>query len=304
VSSKNKRYGTNQKINQAIEIDINIKSKDYGMAFLKHYATLECEEIVVLHPLSYLIKQANFKQLGFFTNQYKLENAIIFSSSEFGTALKDNKTQFPIICAKYTKGSMNYDYIKSFYFKVLNQENTFSIKDLYTIDDYGIRKYPASKNMVKESDINLYHYNIRDMNSLKTSGNFSSIYNHNMITVQFENLYQYAYLNCYRRYFPNDFLLGNISPICDKKMLENQEFRDICIMDLIINNQSLEPLSIKNKDSFLYKNFVINDFRRKIKNDNLYQKFIDFVDNSYDARDFFKAYFEEKFKRLHQHTLL
>jgi hypothetical protein len=87
-------------------------------------------------------------------------------------------------------------------------------------------------------------------------------------------------------------------------MLENQEFRDICIMDLIINNQSLEPLSIKNKDSFLYKNFVINDFRRKIKNDNLYQKFIDFVDNSYDARDFFKAYFEEKFKRLHQHTLL
>ena len=29
------------------------------MAFLKHYAILECEEIIVLHPFFYLIKEAN-----------------------------------------------------------------------------------------------------------------------------------------------------------------------------------------------------------------------------------------------------
>jgi hypothetical protein len=300
TSSKNKRYGTNKKFTQEIPIDDFIKSKDFGVSFIKHYASLEPDEIIILHPLSYLIKESNFKNLNFFTKQYKLDKAIIFSSNEFGKSIKLHKTQFPIVCAKYTKGSMSYDDIKKYKFKVLNENFEFSINNLYTIDDYGIRKYPASQNMIKYSDIDLYHYNIRDTNSLKTSGNFSCEYNENMITIQFDNLYQYSYLNCYRRYFPSHFLLGNISPLCVKERLNEVIFRDICIMDTIINNQNLSSLNINNKKSFLYTKFLINNFKRKKNNNIFYSKFIDWLESEIDVKNDFKKYFINIFNKMLQ----
>lgn len=304
VSSKNKRFGTDRKINQEIAIDEELKSKDYGMAFLKHYASLSPQVIVVLHPLSYLIKEPNFKKLGSFRENYRLESGVIFSSSEFGDAIKGHKTQFPIVCAKYVQGDMNFDFIKNFQFDIFNDKTKFSIKKIYTIDDYGIRKYPPSMNMVKESDIGLYHYNIRDTNSLKTSGNLCSDSNEHTITVQFEDLYKYAYLNCYRRYFSPHFLLGNVSPVCSKKLLDDQEFRDICIMDTIIENQRLAAFDLKNTDSILQKKFVLNDFRRKAKQGHqLYKDFIQFVDKGANVRANFRKYFEGHFKTLLKNSL-
>lgn len=304
VSSKNKRFGTDKKINQGIAIDEELKSKDYGMAFLKHYASLSPQVIVVLHPLSYLIKEPNFRKLGDFRENYCLEKGVIFSSNEFGSAIKGHKTQFPIICAKYVQGKMDFDFIRQFQFDILGKNTKFSIQKIYTIDDYGIRKYPPSKSMAKESDIGLYHYNIRDTNSLKTSGNLSNTSDENMITIQFEDLYKYAYLNCYRRYFPAHYLLGNVSPVCSKKLLDNQEFRDICIMDTIIENQRLTAFDLKNSNSILQKKFVLNDFRRKAKQGHqLYKDFIQFVDKGADVRDSFKKYFEGHFKTLLKNSL-
>ncbi len=47
------------------EIDNDLKSRDLGISFLKSFAILKPAFICVLHPLSYLIKEANFKQLNY-----------------------------------------------------------------------------------------------------------------------------------------------------------------------------------------------------------------------------------------------
>lgn len=53
------------------QIDYDIKTRDFGMSFLLSYAKLKANIICVLHPLSYLIKRANFNLLKKFTNNYK-----------------------------------------------------------------------------------------------------------------------------------------------------------------------------------------------------------------------------------------
>ena len=299
TTSKNKRFGTNQKEKQNFDIDAEFKTKDLGMSFLKHYASLNPDSIIVLHPLAYLIKKANFNKLGNFAKNYKLVNAVIFSSKEFGDAIKEHKTQFPVVCAKYAKGEMDYDFIKNFRFNVFSENFTFCIKTIPTIDDYGIRKYPATKDMQKESDIGLYHYNIRDSNSLFTSGNISEHNDKsNCITVNFVSFYQYAYLNCYRRYFSNNYLVGNISPLCNKQLLNNEQFRDFCIMDTIINNQRLRVLQPNNHKSFLNTKFVINDFRRKTTNHKLYSLFVAWIETQQDCRQEFAQYLKPVFDSM------
>jgi tRNA G10 N-methylase Trm11 len=46
--------------NVAFSRDSEVKSRDLGISFLLSYAQLEADYICVLHPLSYLIKKANF----------------------------------------------------------------------------------------------------------------------------------------------------------------------------------------------------------------------------------------------------
>ena len=46
-----------------VEMDLDIKTRDYGMSFLLSYVKLNTDVICVLHPLSYLIKKTNFNKL-------------------------------------------------------------------------------------------------------------------------------------------------------------------------------------------------------------------------------------------------
>ncbi len=93
------------------KIDNDLKSRDLGISFLKSFAILKPAFICVLHPLSYLIKEANFKQLKLFKDHYRLLDALVVSSKFF---TKSN--EFPIVIALYERGRMDYADIKRFYF--------------------------------------------------------------------------------------------------------------------------------------------------------------------------------------------
>ena len=63
--------------------DSDLKHRDIGISFLRSYNKLNPDYICVLHPLSYLIKETNFKSLKDFKDNYKLIDGVIIGSFEF-----------------------------------------------------------------------------------------------------------------------------------------------------------------------------------------------------------------------------
>ena len=193
--------------------DNDLYDRDLGVSFLKSYHKLKADIVCVLHPLSYLIKEANFKRLRAFKDKYKLIRGEIFSSALFhGTGTG----KFPILVALYEKNAlgMTFDYIRQFRFDVLNNERKFVLSKYKTTDGY-IDKYPPRKNDVKESLIGLYYYTFRDLNSLKKNASFIVQKHPNGIVMTPENFYKYAYLYALKSLFtPEDpWLYGNLSPL-------------------------------------------------------------------------------------------
>ena len=231
-TSKNKRE---QKMRQTFLMDADIQRRDLGMAFLLSYAKLKAQFICVLHPLSYLIKPTNFKSLAAFYAQYHLVDSTLFSSHLFNGT---QNTPFPIVAALYQRGEgMGYAEVESHCFKVLDEKHSLRLNAIETTDGY-IRKYPPRQTDTKKSDLGLYFYNFRDANSLFASANFTEKEDFQKhITVHKKNLYQYAYLNCYKRYFPRYYVFGNFSPLVEKHYLESSAtFRAWCLLDCIANN--------------------------------------------------------------------
>jgi hypothetical protein len=84
VTSLNKKRGSNSKESLNITMDDAVRSNDLGIAFLKAFDVLEADVVCVLHPLSYLIKESNFKsKIAPFVKNYRLERGVFFSSAEF-----------------------------------------------------------------------------------------------------------------------------------------------------------------------------------------------------------------------------
>ena len=79
--------------NETHSIDEDIKARDIGSSFLMSYNKLEADYVCVLHPLSFLIKKANFTSLKTFVRNYKLIDGLVFSSQEFNKT--SIKSQFP-----------------------------------------------------------------------------------------------------------------------------------------------------------------------------------------------------------------
>lgn len=313
VTSKNKRFGTKTKTITNIEIDDDIKTNDYGQCFLKAYSKLNPNYICVLHPLAYLIKKSNFGKIKMFTDKYLLKKAVIFSSSIFPD-LRGN-TEFPVIVGLYEKGNMDYEYIKSFKFDILDSNKKFvlskftTIDDLYNGDRY-INKYPIKidKEHIKKSDIDLYQYNIRDTNSLMSSGNLMHLANNdntNYVTVNYSDFYKYAYLNMYKFFFKNDFLVGNLSPLIDIDKYENDRDSQFLMMigTILKNHHRIKSFDYSDKQSFLHTKLFINDvkkFAKEYKSPiNFYSLFLGIVDgknvdkNSEIIFDLIKGYFKK-----------
>ena len=203
--------------------DANLIDRDLGISFLKSYNKLGSDIVCVLHPLSYLIKEANFRRLKDFRYNYKLIKGEIFSSSWF---LGTGSLKFPIVIALYERdtGGMSFDHIKNFEFNILDSKAIFKLARYETTDCY-IDKYPPRKGDRKTSPIGLYYYTFRDINSLKKNSSFMNKQHYNGIIVTVENLYKYAYLNAFKELFnvQDMWLYGNLSPLINREELEKNK---------------------------------------------------------------------------------
>ncbi len=220
--------------------DQDLYDRDLGVSFLKSYHKLKADVVCVLHPLSYLIKEANFKRLRDFKDNYKLIRGEIFSSALFhGTGTG----KFPILVALYEKISsgMTFEYIRQFQFDVLNSSKKFILSEYKTTDGY-INKYPPRKNDIKNSPIGLYYYSFRDFNSLKKNTSFMVKKHPNSIVVTLENFYKYAYLYSLKSLFDpeNAWLYGNLSPLVDVKEVERD--KDVYVLYALKTNRILKEI--------------------------------------------------------------
>lgn len=233
--------------------DEDLYDRDIGVSFLKSYHKLNADVVCVLHPLSYLIKEANFKRLRDFKDNYKLIRGEIFSSALFhGTGTG----KFPILVALYEKNpsGMTFEYIRQFQFDILNNDKKFILSEYKTTDGY-INKYPPRKNDIKNSPIGLYYWTFRDFNSLKKNASFITKNHPNGIVVTLENFYKYSYLYSLKSLFnpENLWLYGNLSPLVHIEDVEQN--KELYVSYAIKTNKVFKEMknSILRKIAEFYK---------------------------------------------------
>ncbi|MDI6735397.1 MAG: Eco57I restriction-modification methylase domain-containing protein [bacterium] len=233
--------------------DEDLYDRDIGVSFLKSYHKLNADVVCVLHPLSYLIKESNFKRLRDFKDNYKLIKGEIFSSTLFhGTGTG----KFPILVSLYEKNAdgMTFEDIRNFRFNILDNDKTFVLSNFKTTDGY-INKYPPRKNDVQKSPIGLYYYTFRDLNSLKKNASFRTKEHPNGIVVTLENFYKYSYLYSLKSLFnPEDaWLYGNLSPLVHIEDVEQN--KELYVSYAIKTNKVFKEMgnSILRKIAEFYK---------------------------------------------------
>ncbi|MDR0643420.1 MAG: hypothetical protein LBG05_00700 [Treponema sp.] len=193
--------------------DADVISRDVGLSFLLSYHKLAADFVCVLHPLSYLIKKANFKALGQFKRNYKLVDSVVVSSGVFSATSK--AASFPIIIALYERTllGMDYAYIQQYQFKT-NDHKTFVIQAFDTIGNY-IPKYPNRKT-VRGRDTAAYFYTMRDINALKRTATFLEKETANAVRVTKTNLPYYCYVDVFKDYIPHiPYYFGNSDVMID-----------------------------------------------------------------------------------------
>ncbi|WP_033787398.1 hypothetical protein [Helicobacter pylori] len=188
------------------EIDNDLKSRDLGISFLKSFVALKPAFICVLHPLSYLIKEANFKQLKLFKDHYRLLDALVVSSKYF---TKSN--EFPIVIALYEQGRMDYGYIRRFIFQT-DCGTTLCLNDFDYIANY-VDKYPNAK---KVSACVGYFFPMRDINALKRNKTFLNAPSANAVHISQDKLIYYQYIHYFKEIAPKiPYYFGNLDIIID-----------------------------------------------------------------------------------------
>lgn len=238
------------------EIHPDLKTRDLGMSFLRSYEKLNPDFVCVLHPLSYLIKEANFNLLGKFTNKYKLVDSVVVSSVEFnGTA--PGKTYFPIIIALYKKDNIgiNYQDIEKFVFTT-KEEKKFSLADMVSIKNF-LSKYPNQK-WVRPNEAIAKFWTMRDINALKRSRTFVDNIDYNTILVQPNKLPYYCYVDVFKQFIARvPYYFGN----CDV-FIDNDRF--VKIKDCFV------AISAKSRPEL--RSFVRNEIKNPEENIQNYFK--------------------------------
>jgi len=227
--------------NDSLEMDIDIKTRDYGMSFLLSYNKLNADIICVLHPLSYLIKKSNFNLLKKFTNNYKLIDGTIIDSGTFKETSKG--ISFPILIALYKKekNGMDYNYILNYKFKTIDNK-FFSLNDFDFIPNY-INKYPLKNIKPNENDI--LFWTMRDINALKRNRTFVHKFGYNTIIINKNKLDYYIYVDVFKQFsYLIPYYFGNLDVFINNKLF--QEYKKYFFREII------------NRHSFL-KNYIIYD---------------------------------------------
>lgn len=236
------------------KIDLDIKTRDLGMSFLLSYDKLKADYVCVLHPLSYLIKKANFSLLSKFSRNYKLIDGLIISSHEFSETSRG--IAFPILIALYKRDEigMGYDYIQNYQFKV-KDDGVFRLKDFDTIVNY-VQKYPNKKFLNKNDKPVAKFWTLRDINALKRNRTFIEEDTYNTVHVLMEKLPYYCYIDIFKQYTDRmPYFIGN----CDV-IIDNEKFGKIkeCFIAQSIRTNPV----LKNKFRFR----EIPDAKLKIDN--------------------------------------
>lgn len=186
------------------EIDEDLFTRDLGLSFLKSYAKLDADFVLILHPLSYLIKKTNFSAARMFFHRYSLAESIVFSSHEFEDTSRSG--EFPIIMALYKKAVQNgltFEKVKTYSFQTLEGES-FSLDQYDYLSDY-ISKYPHSRRYTPE----ILFYTMRDINALKRSRTFIKERCANAVDVDPAKIAYYCYADLFKRYAVTPYWMGN-----------------------------------------------------------------------------------------------
>jgi len=223
-------------------IDSDIKTRDLGMSFLLSYQKLQVDYVCVLHPLSYLIKKANFTLLSNFSKNYKLIDGIIISSHEFSDTSRG--MAFPILIALYKRdqSGMTYDYIQDHKFKV-KDDGLLCLRDFDTIVNY-VQKYPNKKYLNKNDKPIAKFWTLRDINALKRNRTFIDSDTYNTVYILMEKLPYYCYIDIFKQYADKmPYFIGNCDVIIDNKKFN--EIKECFIAQSVHTNPVL-----KNKFKF------------------------------------------------------
>jgi hypothetical protein len=240
------------KIKQSVtlfERDRDVAARDIGISFLLSYNKLEADYICVLHPLSYLIKKANFESLKSFAKHYRLADSMVISSSAFSDTSKT--TRFPILIGFYERcaSGMDYHYITQYQFNTC-EHKLFSLRQYDTVGNY-ITKYP-NKKRVSISETAALFYTMRDINALKRTVTFTNRENGNTIRVTRETLPYYCYVDVFKDYIPHiPYYFGNSDIMINNDMF--MELRDVFVNEssrkhpgLIHGSGYIEPGKYRN----------------------------------------------------------
>ena len=226
-------------IKKSVEMDKDIKSRDIGMSSMLAYNKLKANYVAILHPLSYLIKETNFKVLKPFMSNYKIVEHVVFPSTEFDSV--STISSFPILCILYKRSDgceITYEDIKQFKFTTLD-DIQFSLSDYDYITDY-IQKYPHHKRYSKE----ILFYTLRDINALMRSKTFIEKRCRNAVDVDPDKLSYYCYIDCFKHYAKVPYYFGNFNIPFKKEEFEALK-QDITIVSKFNNRHifidSIEP---------------------------------------------------------------
>ena len=203
------------------EMDPDLRHRDLGLSFLLSYNKLKADYICVLHPLSYLIKKANFESLGPFKYHYKLKDGLVISSGEFSATSKT--TRFPILIALYqrTPEGMTYNFIRRHSFET-KEGRGFSL-DRFDELGWFAAKYPNQKSQRLDKTA-AFFWTLRDINALKRSRTFlEKEVPNSSIRVPVERLPYYCYADVFKDHLRRiPYYFGN----CDI-LLDHDEFEKI-----------------------------------------------------------------------------
>lgn len=219
-----------------VRIDRDIETRDLGMSFLLSYHKLDADVICVLHPLSYLIKPANFSLLHRFARRYRLLDAKIISSATFGEA--SQVTPFPIVIALYKKipGGMDYPAIMDFSFSV-SGSHSFRLTDFDYIANY-VRKYPDKQARARKDS--LLFWTMRDINALKRNRTFVNTPSQHTIVIDQRKLDYYMYIDVFKRFARHvPWYFGNCDILIDNALF--QHHRRHFILESMANHPPLKP---------------------------------------------------------------
>ena len=236
------------------EIDDAVRTRDLGLSFLLSFAKLEPDLIAVLHPLSYLIKEANFRILRPLMRNYALRDTLVFNSQAFSETSKSSG--FPIVIAFYARDSRGTTYTDILRRRFTTLEGaSFCISDFDYVCRY-ITKYPTRLSSFRPRESYRF-YTMRDINALKRSRTFIREDTANTIHILPEKLSYYCYVDAFKDIANTlPYYLGNLDVMFDHA--EFEKIKDDFLLLSAAKHPDIFPSTLRVRNPERYRSACDN----------------------------------------------